>query len=306
MREHKRKVSKREVVQIILSFSRKIKYDHVSSFAGHAALFLLMSLFPMVMFFISMFQYMPLDSSALTDYVSEVIPDSLMPLLNQIAAEAYAGGTVVVRSFSMVVTLFCASKGVYAIIIGMNAVYGIRETRSIVVLYAIAIFYVVIFFGMIGLMVVLIVFGNKLYEMVMRFVPTLEAFQVMYSVGKYVGMLFVVMLFFLAIYITVPNRKSRCRYEAAGALFSTIVWLIFSWAFSFYIDNYAHYSITYGSLATIVIFILWLYGTMNIVFVGAEINVVLRKFAEYGYNYKRAYVYFSDEYEGDLLKERDF
>ena len=40
---------------------------------------------------------------------------------------------------------------------------------------------------------------------------------------------------------------------------------------------------------------------MNIVFIGAEINVVLRKFAEYGYNYKRAYTYFMDEYEGDKL-----
>ena len=80
--------------------------------------------------------------------------------------------------------------------------------------------------------------------------------------------------------------------------------MIYSWAFSYYIDNYAHYSITYGSLATIVIFILWVYGTMNIVLIGAEINVVLRKFAEYGYNYKRAYTYFCDEYEGDLLQDR--
>lgn len=53
-----------------------------------------------------------------------------------------------------------------------------------------------------------------------------------------------------------------------------------------------------------VIFILWLYGTMNIVFVGAEINVVLRKFAEYGYNYKRAYEYYKDKYHGELLVQK--
>jgi membrane protein len=95
----------------------------------------------------------------------------------------------------------------------------------------------------------------------------------------------------------VPNRKSKVRYEMPGAIFSTIVWLVYSWAFSFYISNYANYSVTYGSLATIVIFILWLYGTMNIVFVGAEINVVLRKFAEYGYNYKLVYRYYRNEYK---------
>ena len=61
---------------------------------------------------------------------------------------------------------------------------------------------------------------------------------------------------------------------------------------------------TYGSLATVVIFILWLYGTMNIIFVGAEMNVVLRKFAEYGYNYKRAYEYYKDKYHGELLRQK--
>ncbi|MDE6917512.1 MAG: YihY/virulence factor BrkB family protein, partial [Lachnospiraceae bacterium] len=64
--------------------------------------------------------------------------------------------------------------------------------------------------------------------------------------------------------------------------------------------------VTYGSLATVVIFILWLYGTMNIIFVGAEINVVLRKFAEYGYNYKRVYEYYKDKYHGELMGRRGF
>ena len=91
------------------------------------------------------------------------------------------------------------------------------------------------------------------------------------------------------------------RYEFPGAVFSTAVWLLYSWAFSFYIDNFAQYSVTYGSLATIVIFILWLYGTMNIVFIGAEINVVLRKNEEYGYNHWHAYEYYKNKYQGDII-----
>lgn len=301
MRTGKKKISIRELIEIIRSFTKKIKYDHVSSFAGHAALFLLMSLFPMIMYFISVFQYISLDAGVIFNYIRQMLPDSLLPMMNQITEEAYNGTTTAIQSFSMLVMLFCASKGVYAVIIGINAVYGIRETRNFVILYAIAIFYVLIFFGIIGLTMVLIVFGNKLYHMLMHFVPALEAFQSMFAVGKYIGMLIIVLLFFLLLYMNVPNRKSKCRYELAGAFFATVVWLIYSWAFSYYIDNYAHYSVTYGSLATIVIFMLWLYGTMNIVFIGAEINVVLRKFAEYGYNYRRAYTYFRDEYEGDKL-----
>jgi membrane protein len=306
MRKKKRITRKeiRTVYEIGYSFVRKVKFDHVSSFAGHAALFLLMSIFPMAMFCISVFSHLPIDMGRLTQYLLTVIPEGSLPLVNQILAEAYAESTTMMTSFTMIVMLFCASKGVYAVIIGMNAVYGIRETRGTMLLYALAAAYVVIFFAAIGLMIVLIVLGNNIFNWLLQFVPGMIVFDRLFRYGKYLCMLVFLLVFFLLVYMNVPDRRSKIRYEFFGALFSTVAWLAYSWAFSFYISNYANYSVTYGSLATVVIFILWLYGTMNIVFVGAEINVVLRKFAEYGYNYRRAYEYYKDKYHGELLGQR--
>ena len=303
----KRRITRKElktIYEIGYSFVRKVKFDHVSSFAGHAALFLLMSIFPMAMFCISIFSYLPIDIGRLTQYLLTIIPEGSLPLVNQILAEAYAGSTTIMTSFTMLVMLFCASKGVYAVIIGMNAVYGIRETRGTMLLYALAAAYVVIFFAAIGLMMILIVLGNNIFNWLLQFVPGMIAFDRLFRYGKYLCMLVLLLVFFLLVYMNVPDRRSKIRYEFFGALFSTVAWLAYSWAFSYYISNFANYSVTYGSLATVVIFILWLYGTMNIVFVGAEINVVLRKFAEYGYNYKRAYEYYKDKYHGELLVQK--
>lgn len=303
----KRRITRKElktIYEIGYSFVRKVKFDHVSSFAGHAALFLLMSIFPMAMFCISIFSYLPIDIGRLTQYLLTIIPEGSLPLVNQILAEAYAGSTTIMTSFTMLVMLFCASKGVYAVIIGMNAVYGIRETRGTMLLYALAAAYVVIFFAAIGLMMILIVLGNNIFNWLLQFVPGMIAFDSLFRYGKYLCMLVFLLVFFLLVYMNVPDRRSKIRYEFFGALFSTVAWLAYSWAFSYYISNFANYSVTYGSLATVVIFILWLYGTMNIVFVGAEINVVLRKFAEYGYNYKRAYEYYKDKYHGELLVQK--
>jgi membrane protein len=221
------------IYQIIYSFVRKIKYDHVSSFAGHAALFLLMSLFPMAMFLISMFNYIPIDSASLSKYVFAVVPEGLAPLFDQVFEEAYAESTAVLKSFTMIVMLFCASKGVYAVIIGMNAVYGIRETRGMVILYAIAIIYVVVFFMAIGLTMILIVLGNNIFNWILGFLPQLVRFSSIYRYGKYICMPVILIIFFLLVYMNVPNRKSKLRYEIPGAVFSTIVWLVYSWAFSF-------------------------------------------------------------------------
>ena len=303
----KRRITRKElktIYEIGYSFVRKVKFDHVSSFAGHAALFLLMSIFPMAMFCISIFSYLPIDIGRLTQYLLTIIPEGSLPLVNQILAEVYAGSTTIMTSFTMLVMLFCASKGVYAVIIGMNAVYGIRETRGTMLLYALAAAYVVIFFAAIGLMMILIVLGNNIFNWLLQFVPGMIAFDRLFRYGKYLCMLVFLLVFFLLVYMNVPDRRSKIRYEFFGALFSTVAWLAYSWAFSYYISNFANYSVTYGSLATVVIFILWLYGTMNIVFVGAEINVVLRKFAEYGYNYKRAYEYYKDKYHGELLVQK--
>lgn len=303
----KKRITRKEikvVYEISYSFITKIKYDHVSSFAGHAALFLLMSLFPMAMYCISIFSYLPIDMARFTQYLMNIIPEGSAPLLDQILEEAHAESTAMMKSFTMIVMLFCASKGVYAVIIGMNAVYGIRETRGTVLLYALAVSYVVIFFAAIGLMMILIVLGNNIFNWLIQFVPGLAVFSGLFRYGKYVCMLVFLIVFFLLIYMNVPNRRSKIRYELFGAFFSTVAWLVYSWAFSFYISNFANYSVTYGSLATVVIFILWLYGTMNIIFVGAEMNVVLRKFAEYGYNYRRAYEYYKDKYHGELLRQK--
>lgn len=291
------------IYEIACSFVRKIQYDHVSSFAGHAALFLLLSLFPMAMYCIAIFSYLPFDTGRFSQYLFTVLPEGLTPLLKQILTEAYVESSTMIKSFTMLGMLFCGSKGVYAVIIGMNAVYGIRETRSGIVLYILAIVYVLVFFAALGLMMILIVLGNEIFDWVIRLVPSLMVFKNLFRYGKYPCMLVVLLAFFLLVYMNVPNRKSKIRYEFPGAVFSTIVWLVYSWAFAFYISNFGNYSVTYGSLATIVIFILWLYGTMNIVFVGAELNVVLRKFAEYGYNYRHAYEYYKDKYHGDLLNK---
>ncbi|MDE7268001.1 MAG: YihY/virulence factor BrkB family protein [Lachnospiraceae bacterium] len=302
-----RKNQIKTIYKFTYSFLRKIRYDHVSSFAGHAALFLLMSLFPMVLFCVSMFQYLPIHSDVFSSYILTVMPEGLTPLFEQVLQEAYKESTtIMVKSVTMLVMLFCASKGVYAMMIGINAVYGIRETRNIFVIYFLAIIYVIGLFAMLGLMMVLIVLGNNLFHGLIHFFPVLETFRGLFQYGKYLCMLVLLMIFFLTLYMTMPNRKSKLRYELPGAVFSTVAWLAFSWVFSFYISHFANFSLTYGSLATIIIFIYWMYGSMNIVFIGGEINVVLRTFVEYGYNYKNVYEYYKDEYEDDLLKGNVF
>lgn len=122
----------------------------------------------------------------------------------------------------------------------------------------------------------LLVFGASILERLTAAFPYLEgingaAFSLRWIIGF--GIL---VLFFLLIYTALPIDKGKPFTKLPGAVFSALGWLIFSALYSFYIDNFANYSYIYGSLTVIVLLILWLYVCMYILFLGEELNVMLR------------------------------
>jgi membrane protein len=82
-------------------------------------------------------------------------------------------------------------------------------------------------------------------------------------------------LFFLLLYLVIPNRKSKLLAELPGAVTTAGGWIGVSYLFSFYIDHRSGNSFAYGSLTTLALAMLWLYFCMYLLFVGAEINVFL-------------------------------
>ncbi len=79
-------------------------------------------------------------------------------------------------------------------------------------------------------------------------------------------------LFFWVIYVFLPNKKRRAKYQLPGAVFAAAAWMIFSGIFSVYVDKYNNYSSFYGTMTTIALIMVWLYGCMYVLFIGGIIN----------------------------------
>jgi membrane protein len=121
----------------------------------------------------------------------------------------------------------------------------------------------------------ILVFGNQLFLWIQGKIPVLSELALfIISIRTIVG-LCLLTLFFLLLYVVIPNRKTRVFQELPGAFISAVGWMGFSYLFSYYVDNMGNYTNTYGSLTAVVIFMLWFYFCMYILFIGAEINVVL-------------------------------
>lgn len=265
----------KSTIRLIGLLSRKIRDDHVAAYSAQAAFFIIISFFPFIMLLLSIVKYFPIEEENMFLLISQAFPTTVNSLIDSILNEIYrnAASTTII-SATIVTTLWSAGKGFLAIMKGLNSVYEINETRHGLLLRAMAALYTLIFAIMVITTMILFVFGNRLYFWIGQKFPVIEETALLIISLRTIVGLITLIIFFLLIYIVIPNRKSKLMHELPGAMLCAAGWMGFSYAFSYYIDNFSSYASMYGSLTAIVLFMLWLYFCMYILFLGAEFNLL--------------------------------
>lgn len=236
-------------IRIIRTFSAKLRDDSISAFAAQAAFFIILSFIPFLMFLLTLLNLFPMTAG---DF--KRLPAGIL------------SGTA---------ALWSASRGTLALVRGLNAVYKHKETRNYFLIRAISMIYTLCFAVLLLASLVLLVFGNRLYYRIVSQVPLLSDPAFFLLNFRPLVTMIILTLFFVFLYLVIPNRKSRFLAELPGAVITAGGWICFSWLFSFYIDHRTGSSFAYGRLTTLAFSMLWLYFCMYILFVGAEINVFL-------------------------------
>jgi len=263
------------IYKIIRTFTLKLRNDFVSAFAAQAAFFIILSFFPFVMFLLTLLNYLPISAQELRTFLSGIFPETVYDILNTILTELLAKSSGAVLSVTVLAALWSASRGMLALVRGLNAVYGHQETRNYFLIRGVSIIYTLGFAILLIATLIFLVFGNLIYNLIMTKFPLLGDLAFLIMSFRSLVTLAILTLFFLLLYLLIPNRKSKITRELPGALLAAGGWLGFSFLFSFYIDHMKGYTYTYGSLTTLAVCMLWLYFCMYILFIGAEINVFL-------------------------------
>lgn len=264
----------RSLIRLINSFSKKLSADNVSAFSTQAAFFLIISFFPFAMFLLTLLNYLPFSKPELLSAIESVFPQTVAVYLSDILDELLEKSSGTVLSLSAIATLWASSKGFYAVVRGLDAIYRAGNKRNYFLTRILAALYTLLFAVLIVAVLFFFVFGNQIYLFCLKHIPILsEMALLIISVRTLVGFCLMI-LFFTLVFITMPNRKSSFFAELPGAIIASAGWIGFSYLFSFYIDNFSNYSATYGSLTAVVLCMLWFYSCMYIMFIGAEINQV--------------------------------
>ena len=262
--------------KLIRLFGKKMQDDHIPAYSAQAAFFIIISFFPFIMLIISIIKYLPITESSMLLFFSRLFPSGVSSMVVSIVNNIYiTDSSMTLISITAVSTLWSAGKGFLSIMTGLNKVFSIKETRGYLYLRVTSAFYTLIFAIMVIATMILFVFGNLLYIWIEKKVPILADMALLIiSVRTIIGLITLV-IFFVLIYLFIPNRKAKVMEEIPGALICAAGWMGFSYAFSYYIDNFSNFSATYGSLTVIVLFMLWMYFLMYILFIGAQFNRLL-------------------------------
>lgn len=251
--------------------------DHLDAFSAKAAFFIMLAFFPFVMLVLSILKYFPIYDTIIDVIKVEFLPNAITNLFITLINEISSKASATVLSISAIILLWSSSVGMLSISRGLNVIFRKNETRNYFVLRAISCGYTILLAILFAVMLIIMVFGNRISDIIIQNFPNLiNVTAIILSVRTLVS-LGVLLLFFLFVYTVTPNGRNRLKEQFPGALFSSVGWLIYSYLFSFYIDNYANYSYIYGSLTAILILMLWLYFCMYLMFIGAELNMYLSK-----------------------------
>lgn len=248
--------------------------------AGYGAYFLILSAFPALLLVLNSLRYTSLTVADLMAVLENVLPEALTESIQELVMSTYRNSSSAVAGVSLLTLLWSSSKGVYGVLNGLNAVYGVEEDRGYVYTRGISVVYALLFLLVLVLTLVLHVFGNALMDLLYGIDNPVIIFLMDMIDLRGAFLLVVQMLLFTAIYMVLPNRRNGFLASLPGAVFSAVGWTVFSWVYSIYVTHFTRISNIYGSVYSIAISMLWLYCCVSILFYGAALNTLLARFRE--------------------------
>ena len=260
-----------------------INSHHTGAYAAQAAYFFVLSMIPIFLLLLTMVRFTPVTMDDVLRAVLQIFPESVAQsqVLQGIVREVYSKtGTII--PVTIIVALWSAGKGVLSVTSGLNAIYSNVETRNYFYLRMRASLYTVLFLLVIMLSLVLSVFGNSISVVLYEHVPFLNKVVDFIMRIRTLVTLVVLIVFWDLVYRFLPNRKhmrkTTLRKQLPGSVFTACGWLLLSFFFSMYLDIFTGFTSMYGSLTTIVLIMLWLYGCMYIILLGGEVNALMERY----------------------------
>lgn len=255
-------------------FIEQFQKDNVPILSAAQAYYYFLSIFPLIVVCFALIPYFNINPQDAVTFIGNILPSEIASVFEEnivSLVDTQRGGLLTV---GIIGALWSSSAGINAFIKSTNEAYHVEETRNFLVVRLISLGLTL---GMIVTLVVAIlvpVFGDVILSFVSSIVGFSGTMEILLQILRWAVSLLAITGFLLILYRFAPNKRIPFKYIFPGALTASILWLLISLGFSFYVSNFSNYSATYGSLGGIIVLMIWFFLTGMVLMIGAVVNVL--------------------------------
>ncbi|AJE15944.1 YihY/virulence factor BrkB family protein [Stutzerimonas balearica] len=255
---------------------KEFSSDDMSTYASALAYRALFSLFPFLLFLLALLGF--LNLSDFFDWIRQqaalALPPMAMEQVNPVIdqLQRQQGGLL---SFGILAALWTASVGFRSLMNAMNRAYDVREGRPTWKLMLLSVLYTVGSAVLLLACAMLMVLGPQVMGWLADLVGLRDVVVVLWAWLRWPVVIFLMMLLVAVLYYVTPDVEQKFRFITPGSVLAVVVWVAASLAFGIYVQNFADYNATYGSIGAIIVLLLFFYISAAVLLLGAELNAVI-------------------------------
>jgi len=267
------------IVSVIRYFFRGIINGAITTRASSVAFSFFLATVPTLIFIFTLIPHIPVSNfqEQLLSVIKGIMPMHAYQTVEATLIEVVTMKSTGLLSFGFLAALFFSHNGVSSLIDAFNATYHAIETRSFIEQHIIAFLLTVFLPFIVILGIAIMFFSEHLLNLLSSWgLIKLKSTMTILLFGKWI---LVIVVFFIGIslvYYLAPAKKEKFRFFSPGALLATVLIIITSLGFSYYVNQFGQYNKFYGSLGGLIVFQIWLYFNAFGLILGFDLNASIK------------------------------
>lgn len=260
---------------VLKFFVSGIQKGYLATRASAIAFNFALALFPTILFLFTLIPFIPIGNlqTELLTLIHDFLPENAFRFFETTLVSVVTQKKGGMLSFGAITSLIFSSSGIHSLIDAFNNSYHSIETRKWGSIRIVSTVLVFVIFFLLTFALLIIVFSHiVINELVEYHILRVNLTYYLIVAGKW---LIATALFFFAIsflYYYAPAKKTQWRFISAGSTLATILTLLTSLGFSYFVNNFGQYNKLYGSIGTVMVILLWLYFNSFSLLLGFELN----------------------------------
>ena len=267
---------KNQFLILVSDMYERYKSHNVALSAAALTYYFTFAFFPLLIFSNNLLGFLRISPEFVMQY-SALVPNDVLKIISSYLEYVSSVKSSSLLVFGLIFTIYIPFRAVNSLIKVICIAYDIKDTRSLMHRIVIIILLGIGIIGSIIGSILVNIVGRTVLEAIGKIIPISGVSIDVWNFYKVLIMAVVLFIVLLMLYLVGPSTVVHLKEALPGAIASLICWLLYSLFFSAYVNNFAKYSVIYGSIGTVIVLILWLYCASLTLILGSELNAQLKQ-----------------------------